>query len=92
MLKEKAGDLDIPLARLLLVRKCQHKGLMAPEPGAFLLPEHLAEAEVYWERELIAQLPGGPLPDWKIVVEELAGALKAFFSGEMGSRAGLLPV
>lgn len=81
LLKEKASDLDISLARQLLIQKCQHKGLEAPEPRDFLLPQRLAEAKVYWERDLIVQLPGGLLPDWKAVVGELPELVKVFFFG-----------
>ncbi|MCX7681132.1 MAG: nucleotidyl transferase AbiEii/AbiGii toxin family protein [Anaerolineae bacterium] len=79
LLKEKAGDLNIPLARSLLARKCRHKGLIAPDPAPFLLPERLAEAEAYWERDLSDQIAGGLIPDWKVVVGELAEMLGTFF-------------
>lgn len=80
LLKEKASYLNASLARQLLIQKCQHRGLEAPEARDFLLPQRLAEAEVYWERDLIAQVPRSLLPDWKVVVRELAGLLEAFFS------------
>lgn len=80
LLKEKASYLNTPLARQLLIQKCQHKGLKAPEARDFLLPQRLAEAEVYWERDLIAQTPGNLLPDWKVVVRELVELLEGFFS------------
>lgn len=78
--KEKASYLNASLARQLLIQKCQHRWLEAPETRDFLLPQRLAEAEVYWERDMIAQIPGSLLPDWKVVVGELAGLLEAFFS------------
>ncbi len=80
LLKEKASSLDVPLVRQLLIQKCRHKELKAPELLDFLLPQRLAEAEVYWEQDLIAQLPNGLLPGWKVVVGELARSLEAFFA------------
>jgi len=80
LLKEKRDVLDTPLIRSVLVQKCQHKGLGAPTVQAFLVPERLAEAEVYWERDLAAQVPNRMLPEWEKVTEELRELLEVFFA------------
>ncbi len=80
LLKEKQDALDICTARSILIQKCRYKGLEAPCAQDFLAPERLAEAEVYWERDLAGQIPGGSLPDWATVTGELARLLETFLS------------
>jgi len=80
LLKEEQEALDMPTVRSILIQKCRHKGLSAPEHQAFLVPERLSEAAVYWERDLANQVPGGSLPEWATVTRELGELLEAFFS------------
>jgi predicted nucleotidyltransferase component of viral defense system len=80
LLKEKAAAFDVTLARSILVQKCCHKGLNEPNTRAFLLPEQLAEAGVYWERDLAGQVAPRLLPGWAVVTSELSGLLEDFFS------------
>jgi predicted nucleotidyltransferase component of viral defense system len=57
LLVEKAAFVEMDLVRSTLSRKCHHKGLDEPSARAFLLPDRLAEAGVYWERDLAGQVP-----------------------------------
>jgi predicted nucleotidyltransferase component of viral defense system len=71
LLKEKSQLLDGALVRSVLERKCWHKGLKLPSVQGFLVPQHLVEAELYWERDLAGQVPPKSLPDWTAVTAEL---------------------
>lgn len=82
LLGEKAAFVDRDLVRSVLVRKCRHKGLDEPSANAFLLPDQLDEAGVYWERDLAGQVPARSLPSWELVTRELGRLLTAFFSDE----------
>jgi len=75
LLKEKTADVDVALARWLLGRKLAHNGLEVSDVQAFLNPQHVEAAEVYWERDLADQVRPESLPDWAAVVEELEGLL-----------------
>jgi predicted nucleotidyltransferase component of viral defense system len=86
LLAEKAMFVDMDLVRSALSQKCRHKGLGEPRIHAFLLPEQLAEAGVYWERDLAGQGPARSLPSWESVAEELARLLAEFFSDEQTSK------
>jgi len=88
LLKEKQAALDMTIVRSILTQKCRHKGLDEPAPQAFLSPDHLAEAGVYWERDLAGQIAARSLPEWTEVTKELAGLLEAFFSGQVTARSG----
>ena len=79
LLKEKSESFDGSLVRSILVRKCRHKGLDAPSAQAFLKPQYLEEAQVYWERDLARQVAPQSLPDWTAVTVELADSLERFF-------------
>lgn len=79
LLKEKQAALDMTVVRSILAQKCRHKGLDEPIPQSFLSPDHLAEAGVYWERDLAEQVAAPSLPEWEVVTEELAGLLERFF-------------
>jgi hypothetical protein len=47
--------------------------------AAFLRPQDLEEAGVYWERDQARQVMPRSLPDWAVVTSELADLLKRFF-------------
>ena len=47
---------------------------------AFLSPEQLVEAGVYWGRALTGQVVAHLLPDWEVVTKKLARLLESFFS------------
>ncbi len=79
LLKEKKTAPDLSLTRSLLEQKCRHKGLEVADAQAFLTPQHLEEAEVYWERDLVRQVAPQSLPDWAAVVAELTDSLEQFF-------------
>jgi len=79
LLREKGESFDASLARSMLVRKCQHKDLEVPSAQAFLKPQYLEEAQVYWERDLAGQVAPQPLPDWTAITVELADLLERFF-------------
>ncbi len=79
LLKEKRPALDVSLVRSMLEEKCRHKGLDEPTVAAFLRPQDLEEAGVYWERDLARQVMPRSLPDWAVVTAELADLLKRFF-------------
>jgi predicted nucleotidyltransferase component of viral defense system len=81
LLKEKNAVFDASLVRSIMERKCRHKGLDVPNVQAFLAPQYLEEAEVYWERDLARQVAPQSLPDWAAVTEELEGLLERFFGG-----------
>ena len=78
LLKEKSSHIDMARARSILARKCQHKGVKAPENAAFLTPSRLEEARAYWERDLARQVAPQPLPAWATVIEELSDLLARF--------------
>jgi len=78
LLKEKRAALDTTLARSILIEKCGHKGLDEPDVGAFLAPKQLAEAGVYWERDLVGEVPTPSLPGWTAVTRELERLLEDF--------------
>lgn len=80
LLKERSATFDASVVRSILAQKCRHKGLSEPNAQAFLVPHHLAEAEVYWERDLAGQVTPQSLPDWRVVAKELANLLENFFS------------
>lgn len=80
LLKEKQTILDMTIVRSTLVQKCRHKELDVPSPQAFLSPDHLAEARVYWERDLTEQVTASSLPSWTAVTKELVRLLESFFS------------
>lgn len=86
LMSEKTAFIDLDLVRSTLVRKCRHKGLGEPGARAFLIPERLAEAGVYWERDLAGQVPAPSLPNWESVTRDLAGLLGAFFSTGQTSK------
>jgi hypothetical protein len=70
LLKEKSDSFDVVLVRSILQPKCGHKGLDTPTAQAFLDPQHLEDAKLYWERELSQQV-ARPLPEWATVAGEL---------------------
>ena len=80
LLGKKRAAFDATVVRSILVQKCRHKGLDEPDVQMFLRPQHLAEAQVYWERALTGQVAPQSLPDWDVVTQELAGLLEHFFS------------
>jgi len=80
LLKEKSATFDASVVRSMLAQKCRHKGLNEPNAQAFLVPRHLAEAQVYWERDLARQVAPQSLPDWTAVAKELARLLEHFFT------------
>ena len=78
LLKEKRSELDLAVARNVLLQKCEHKGLGRPTVECFLATGALEAAEAYWTRDLAGQVPGsGDLP-WGTVAEELEPLLVAF--------------
>jgi predicted nucleotidyltransferase component of viral defense system len=79
LLKEKSESFDGSRVRSILVRKCQHKDLEAPNAQAFLVPQYLEEAQAYWLRDLSQQVNPHALPDWTAVTLELADLLERFF-------------
>jgi len=81
LLKEKNAAFDASLVRSIMEQKCRHKGLDVPDVQAFLAPQYLEEAAVYWERDLARQVAPQSLPDWARVSEELEGLLGRFFGG-----------
>jgi predicted nucleotidyltransferase component of viral defense system len=76
LLKEKNASLDASLVLAILAQKCHHKGLDVPNVQGFLVPQHLEDAKVYWERDLARQVAPRPLPDWVLVTEELSVLLE----------------
>ncbi len=69
LLGEKAASFDQNLVREVLLTKCQHKGLAFSSPDDFVLPERLAEAQIYWERDLREQI--ADLPQFSAVIASL---------------------
>ncbi len=63
LLAEKQTLFDTAVIPALLEEKCRRKGLRRPQMQVFLSPAHLAEAKVYWERDLVNQVAGQKLPD-----------------------------
>ena len=88
LLKEKHEDLDLGTVREVFAQKCAHKGLVVPGPSGFFVPRVLEAAEAYWQRDLSEQVPGGDLPPWRQVVDELARLLGAFLEGMPRGSAG----
>jgi len=80
LLKEKKDALDMSRVCTTLFLKCRHIGLLMPSKEAFIIPERLEEARIYWQRDLAGQVSGPFLPQWDVVVKELAEALDTFFS------------
>jgi len=80
LLGEKSAAFDVSVVRSILVRKCQHRDLDKPTVQAFLLPQYLAEAGVYWARDLVEQVAPQSLPDWTTVTAELAEMLGTLVS------------
>ena len=80
LLGEKSAAFDVSVARSILAQKCRHKRLNASDAQAFLVPQRLAEAAVYWERDLTGQVAAQSLPDWTVVTGELPQLLERFFS------------
>ena len=79
LLDEKRNALDVVRTRSILGQKCRHKQLPEPQPEDFLQPGLLAEAEMYWKRDLAGQVAGRDLPDWDRVVKEMPVLLADFF-------------
>ena len=79
LLGEKRNALDVVRTRSILGQKCRHKQLPEPQPEDFLQPGLLAEAEMYWKRDLAGQVAGRDLPDWDRVVKEMPVLLADFF-------------
>ena len=80
LLGEKRDTYDGSLTRSILAQKCRHKQLDEPQPPDFLQPQALAEAGIYWERDLAGQVAAPDLPDWPMVIKELSGLLIDFFA------------
>lgn len=78
LLAEKTSAFDHVLARQVLITKCRHKGLTVSGPDDFLVPERLAEARRYWERDLQEQVAG--LPQFPTVVTDLRPLLANFLA------------
>lgn len=53
-------------------------GMEEPRAQHFLVPQHLAQAESYWERDLTGQVAGASLPPWSQITEDLALLLQGF--------------
>jgi predicted nucleotidyltransferase component of viral defense system len=82
LLNEKQAHINMDQAHAILEQKCRHKGLDAPDDAAaFLNPQRLEEAAVYWVRDLARQVAPQPLPAWGAVTEELAVLLTRFLEG-----------
>lgn len=79
LLRERSAAFDVSVVRSILTQKCRHKGLDEPTVQAFLVPQHLAEARVYWDRDLARQVAPQSLPDWMAVTRELERLLERFF-------------
>lgn len=80
LLKEKSHSFDAAVAHKTWLAKCEHKGLLAPTVERLLAPDLLAEAGVYWERDLVGQVEESTLPAWEIVVSELPALLALFLA------------
>jgi predicted nucleotidyltransferase component of viral defense system len=80
LLGEKRDAFDASLVRSILTQKCRHKGLNEPKAQDLLQPQPLAEAGIYWERDLVGQVATRDLPDWTMVTEDLARFLTDFFA------------
>jgi len=78
LLAEKTSAFDHVLARQVLMAKCRHKGLTVSGPDDFLVPERLAEARRYWERDLHEQVAG--LQEFATVVTDLRPLLANFLA------------
>ncbi|MCG3212384.1 MAG: hypothetical protein FOGNACKC_06038 [Anaerolineae bacterium] len=80
LLGEKREAFEAALTRSILAQKCRHKQLADPQARDFLQPRMLAEAGIYWQRELAGQVAARDLPDWAQVTNELTGLLSDFFA------------
>jgi len=80
LLGQEDAAFDTALVRSILVQKCRGKGLGEPNVHAFLLPRQLAEAGVYWERDLAEQVAASSLPGWSVITAELTRLLENFLS------------
>lgn len=80
LLAEKPGAFDPAVVRATLAEKCRHKGLEEPRIQHFLVPQQLAEAEVYWERDLVGQVSAHSLPEWSQVTKDFVQLLEPFLS------------
>jgi uncharacterized protein len=76
LLAEKPAAFDPVVVSTTLAQKCRHKGMEEPRVNHFLVPQQLAQAEPYWERDLKGQVAGTSLPPWSQVTEDLALLLK----------------
>jgi predicted nucleotidyltransferase component of viral defense system len=81
LLGEKRAAVDASVVSSILMQKCQHEGLGKPTVETFLLPQYLAEAGAYWERDLVEQVAPQLLPDWATVTVELGELLGTLLSG-----------
>ena len=75
LLQEKADHFDPYVVQSILVQKCAHKGLPAPEVMAFLDPALCESAAAFWSQDLSDQMPGVTLPVWDAVQEDLGRLL-----------------
>jgi predicted nucleotidyltransferase component of viral defense system len=80
LLREKADAFDHATARRVLTQKCTHKGLLNPILADFLRPDFLQDAAAYWVQELADQIPGGELPPWTAMQEEIEQLLGRFLA------------
>lgn len=80
LMVEKADDFDPTITRTIFAEKCRHKGLAEPDIQQFLVPQRLAEAEMYWNRDLVGQISEHILPEWSRIRNDLAIVLKNFLS------------
>jgi uncharacterized protein len=80
LLGEKRDTFDAPLVRSILAQKCRHKDLNEPQAQDLLQPQLLAEAGIYWERDLAGQVAAHDLPDWTVVTKDLTRFLADFFA------------
>lgn len=80
LLGEKAAAFDRPTTRRVLTEKCAYKGLPDPTLADFLQPAFLQNAANYWDQDLADQIPGGDLPPWAQVQEEITQLLAQFLT------------
>jgi predicted nucleotidyltransferase component of viral defense system len=85
LLKDKNHVFNATLAYRTLLGKCQHLTLPTPTVEQLLAPEFLAEAEVYWERDLAGQVFAA-LPPWETVMNELPTLLEQFLGVDLEIR------
>lgn len=75
LLGEKRNHLDVDLARRLLIAKCEHRQLPKATLGQLLDPSRLAQAALFWQRDIREQVPSEELPAWEAVVADLGRSL-----------------